>query len=201
MTIDDALKNLKITPEERERAKLEEEKKLLEEKLRLEKTEDEVKIEELESKIQVPTGEQIPKYLRSEYRVRDGNQMVLYVGEATNLHYLNKFSIHGNVKLTRYDQIGYIRSRLIVTRIFPLKLEIKKIASVKNKRVWSVEYPISAMFNYHGEPLNFKESSGYKQDLVGTAKIDNLRLSEKLLDEVFRPIDEKIIEMYKQINQ
>ena len=201
MTIDDALKNLKITTEERERAKLEEEKKLLEETLKLEKSEDKVKIEDLESKIKPKNTSLMPNYLRSEYRVRDGNQMVLYVGEATNLHYLNKFSIHGNVKLTRYDQIGYIRSRLIVTRIFPLKLEIKKIASVKNKRVWSVEYPISAMFNYHGEPLNFKESSGYKQDLVGTAKIDNLRLSEKLLDEVFRPIDEKIIEMYKQINQ
>ena len=80
------------------------------------------------------------------------------------------------------DSVSALQAILFV---YGEPLEIKKIASVKNKRVWSVEYPISAMFNYHGEPLNFKESSGYKQDLVGTAKIDNLRLSEKLLDEVF----------------
>ncbi len=198
MTIDDALKNLHLTPEERERIKLEEEKRILEEKLKLENPENEVKIEDLESKIQVPIDKQMPKHLRNEYRVRDGNQTVLYVGEAENIHMVI-VGIYGRIKLTRYNQVGYIERKLRITRIFPLKLEIKKIASLKNKKIWSIDTG-STSLNLIGRPVRLEDNVGYKYDLVKGAKKYNLKLSQKLFDEVFRPIDKKITEMYKQIN-
>jgi len=146
-------------------------------------------------------------YLKNEVIVEDGDKKVVYVGEAIGL-YVNGANVMGSAALTRYDRNTEIKTKCskkrILVRWFPPKFRIEKsvedVPVITNRRIWQIQSDDYKLFASFGKTATAEDHprSEYRADLNSKAINRNIQLSRRLFDLVFNPIDEKIMEMYKQ---
>ncbi len=142
--------------------------------------------------------------LVNEYEVRDGPEIVVYVGEALNLYYENN-SVRGKARLTRYNrEYRGMKTRRKMLKLFPPKFETMQVPDNKDVKVWSIE---SGKYNFEyfifkGEPaLDYSKKSSYRGALKKQGIINKLSLSPELFDAVFNPIDREIMKRYKEVKK
>ena len=94
-----------------------------------------------------PTGPDVSSFeasldfenLVNEYEVRDGSDIVIYVGEALDLYYENK-CVRGKARLTRYNRTDKgIKLKKKAISWFPPRFETIETHDYKDTKVWSIK--------------------------------------------------------------
>lgn len=154
----------------------------------------EEKIEDLEGKIDV-NKLWLRINLKNEMVVRDSDKLSVYVGEAKYLWICAGTDVVGRAVLTRYDRELRMKQKRKVDRWFPLTIKKEEMTVTKDKKIWSVdssEYD-TAHFVYNGKTV-FQ----YRDMLKSRSKWEGVKLSDKLLDMIYSPIDRQIMDWYQK---
>ena len=148
--------------------------------------------------------------LRNEYKVTAGDETIFYLGEARGLWFEGR-DIRGQAVLSKYSRkIGEKETKNLVRKI-PPKFETVRTPYNIDTLVWQVK---SGEFTYEGfmkkgiydciyflsngeSKIGYDCSAHYRAKLLGEANNQGISLTPKLFDEVFGPIDKKIMELYE----
>lgn len=154
----------------------------------------EAKIEDLEGKVDVnKLWQQID--LKNEMVVRDGDKVSIYVGEARYLWICAGTDVVGRAVLTRYDRELRIKQKKKVESWLPLIIKKEEVTVAKDKKIWSVD---SSQYNTAHFVCDGETVFQYRELLKSRSKWEGVKLSDKLLDMVYSPLDRQIMNWYQK---
>lgn len=139
-------------------------------------------------------------YLRNEVTIPAAEEMVIYRGEAIDLHF-DGLNIRGTAALSRYRKTEGTRNERKLVRRFPPKFQITPVPVVDQTLIWRIvsDDIASKYFFSHGKlATDYDCDAHYRTALKGAAANQNIGLTHQLFEMVFGPIDAKILAMYQQ---
>jgi hypothetical protein len=149
-------------------------------------------IEDLEARLNQKT------HLKNEVVIPTDEEIAVYVGEAIGL-YFDGMDIRGSARLSKYDRTEGIKNQRKLVQWFPPKFQTEEVPVVSDRRIWTLNSDNYDYFVSSGElKTGYDCDAHYRADLKGKAANQGLRLSHKLFEMVFGPIDSEILDMYRQ---
>ena len=145
--------------------------------------------EELESKFDMPDS------LRNIVEIPNEYGTSVYIGDARYFRF-SGYDIYGDAILKRYDKKEAMETVLDWHLPF-----FKNRPTIKNKFIWIIENNFHrSLFILNGTPArSIYTTEGYRDSLKGNAANRGISLTDKLLDMVFGPIEDKLMEIYQKI--
>lgn len=161
------------------------------------------RIEDLESKLEDET------YLKNEFEVNADGKIVIYVGEAIDLHY-TPGGIQGGVRLTKYERHEGTKKERTLVRWFPPKFETKEIPVVEDKLIWQIgkwkryfnHLPSLFFITCYFDEIKActkHEHLYYRGSIEAGAANLGIKLSHQLFECVFGPIDDELLKRYRKL--
>jgi hypothetical protein len=146
-------------------------------------------IDELERKIIL---KELPKSIESVIYGHDKNREYMYVARVFDLRLYNpnsdgRFQILGNSELTKYEET-YVEKR---KRWFSRETNLVK----KYKKIWKIK-DVNSHICYFKRIINLEEA-GYKKYLLNQAYHKKIPVQNKLIEEAFKEIDDKLMALYQ----
>ena len=118
-------------------------------------------------------------YLRNEVLISDEKEVFLYVAEALEISFVGK-NIYAKTKLTKYGGEVDINQDKLLTN---------------SQELWSIGDKVLPDIIYSAKLHSIQID--YINNLKGSALNKGIKLSDDLLNKTFKPIEEKIKQMYK----
>lgn len=152
-------------------------------------------------KIKLEEKVNFPREITNSVSVEDNGNTIKYVGTAFNLWVdWSDNAVRGNAQMSKYQSQTGIKTEVrFLRRWLPIPISIKKVPIEKQRLIWKVEEDWHEYFISEGETQNNCIGlSGYRCSLVEKASFEGIKISPKLLDMIFNPIDKRIMEEYQK---
>lgn len=142
----------------------------------------------------------------NEMEVIDGDRTFSYIGRAHNL-FMDGLDIRGAVSLEKVEKITETkRVKVKVGGFFSRQYRYRETVVVTEKQVWLVDTGkdnngwACDYFVSRGESRTERDQGyTYRGALIGKLANNKILVSDALLDAVFGPIDQKLLEVYNTV--
>jgi len=148
-------------------------------------------------------GFEFPREITNEIEVRYGDCVIMYRGTAFGLYLDGIEDVRGGARIEKFEKTTVARPPKKKWSFWPFSYTlVPQSPTEKFRCVWEIE-PHNKHFYYVFDRriCTEMESYQYRGGLAAEATAQNIILTQKLLNELFGPIDAKIAEMRAQVEK
>ena len=155
-----------------------------------------LKVSDLETRFELPYA------LNNRLEIPEGDTVAIYKGDVCNLEF-DRIFLSGYATLTKYIEIRGVREYKRIVSLIPFKRTTEIIPVVNSNqfcwKVYSSRLDCNPKYFIVDGKIMKYGFNDYKSALKANAANQGIGITEKLIDLVFEPIDQQLLQKYREV--